>query len=255
MLDATAAIAERRQASTRPLGIIRMKNREKYGLYLVATVAVVYVLLQTNLNYSFFSIQTNAQKNSREYDSKIEEQTSINSAINRSIQIRHSDTEKSIWIIDSLINTSDKTLISKCNLINYKLRYLIETNQLSKAETALEKYHMRCKHRSAESNLVDAVIQLNNGKIDEAIKRLQIAKKKNPKYSWYLANVYEIQGELKKAKDEYLFFNDKDSNSSKLAQDRLTNMNKIKLNNVIYLNDLKEHNFFNIKPLFYQGTN
>jgi len=228
-----------------------MKKKEKYRLLLVATVAVVYVLLQINLNYSIFRIQTNVKDNSREYDSKIEAQTSINNAINRSIQIRNSDTEKSIGIIDSLINSSDKTIISKCNLLNYKLRFLIETSQFSKAETELEKYQKACKHRSAESNLVDAVIQLNNDKINEAIKRLQIAKKKNPKYSWYLANVYEIQGELKRAKDEYGYLNDKDSNYSKLALDRLTNMNKKKLNNLIYLNDLKEQNFFNTKPLFY----
>lgn len=232
-----------------------MKKKEKYGLYLVTAVAVVYVLLQINLGYSFFRIQTNAQNNSREYDSKVAEQNSINHAINRSIQIRHTDTEKSIWIIDSLLSSSAKTYISKCHLLNYKLRFLIETNQFSKAEAALENYHEACEHRSAESNLVDAVIQLNNGKINEAIKRLKMAKKKNPKYSWYIANVYEIQGELQRAKAEYDYLNDNDSNYSSLAQDRLTIMNKKKLKSLIYLNDLKEHNFFNIRPLFYQGTN
>ena len=230
-----------------------MKNKEKYGLYLVAFIAIVSVLVLTHLDFSLFKLQGNAQKNSSEYDLKIKEQTSINNAINTSIQIRHTNTEKSIWIIDSLINSSDKTLISKCILSNYKLRYLIETNQISKAKITLEKYQNECKRRSAESNLVDAVIQLNHGKIDEAIERLQIAKKKNPKYSWYLANVYEIQGELKKAKDEYNYLDTKDSNHSYLAQIRLTNMNKKRLNNLIYLNDLKEHDFFNIKPLLYQA--
>jgi len=231
-----------------------MKKNEIYGLYLVIGAAFIYLFVESSLNYSTYNRQVDSHRITREYDQKLEKQALINQAIEESIKIRHTNNEKSIRIIDSLIALDDKPKISNCDLQNYKLRYLVEANQILIAKRELQKYQKECKH-IAETDLVNAAIHISDKNLMEAISSLQMAKNKNAKYSWYLGNLYEMQNDLKNARAEYEHLLSNKNAPLDLIQNRLSNMNEKQLTNFIFLNDLDKYNFFNIKPFFYRGLN
>ena len=233
-----------------------MKKKEKYGILIILVIGLIYVFVQLNLKHSISELTGKSVNNSTAYNNKIEKQKSINKSIEKAIVIRYENPGKSIQIIDSLISATYNTKeISECILSNYKLRFIIESGQVHRAKDQLKEYQNLCRNRSIESNLVDAVIQFEEGKTDEAINRLEIAKKKKVEYSWYLGNLYEQLKETDKAKSENEWLVSRSETINYLSQDRINKMDSKPPNNFLYLDDLSMLKFFNIKPLFYEGQN
>lgn len=231
-----------------------MSSKERYGLYLITFIGLLYIILHVYQVYETHQINNSIKQSSKEYDSKIAAQQLINNALHESIKLRQSSPTTSVRIIDSLMQDAH-TLehISQCQLFDYKLRYLVEAKMITIAKEALSQYHAQCPYRSAESNMVNAVVNVAESDFDKAHEHLTIAKEKDSKYAWYLGNLYEITNKHAQAKKEYNYLLQEHRELGFMTKERIRIMENHPLREFQFLDDLKPHKFWNIKPPFYQG--
>ena len=230
-----------------------MISNEKIGFWVIILIGTLYFAFALKVEYSGYKLQNDFRNDSQKYDLTIDLQNSINSSIDMAILFRLNDVEKSLFIIDSLMENSDKLKLSNCQLIDYKLRFLIENKLYERAEDELVKMRNLCNTHSGVSMWSDGLIHFYRGKYEKAIELLEIAKKRDSKYSWYLGNLYEIINKPSKAIIEYELFIKGKSEYSSIAIERMENMPNRKLDKFMFLKDIPGYYFFNIKPLFYEG--
>lgn len=163
---------------------------------------------QTNMNDFMDDIREDFAKQAEEENKEV---YAWEAKIEELYQLADSNLSSGVKYADSLIENDrslDEWKISNLHSIIGQLYY--ETNNI---DLALERFQENeaLTFDSPGNKANKAGCYVKQGDYDKAMTLLEQAAEVNYDFKWYIGNLYEIQGEPEKAKEEYRFVYHKDT--------------------------------------------